>query len=51
MFQRKIDKKVKDLPNVFGISHDSLVTGHDRDANNHDDTLQRVPQICRQVIL
>ena len=49
MLQRKIDKILKDLPNVFGITDDILVVGYDRDATDHDETLQGVLQICRQV--
>ena len=51
MFQRKIDKIFKDLPNVFGITDDIWVVGYGRDGKDHDDTLQRVLQRCRQVNL
>ena len=49
MFQQKIDEIFKDLPNVFGIADDILVLGYDSDDKDHDDTLQKVLQICRQV--
>ena len=49
MFQRKIDEILKDLSNVFGTADDILVVGYDRDGKDHDDTLQSVLQICRQV--
>ena len=51
MFQSKIDEIFKNLPNVFGIANDILVVGYDSDGKDHDDTLQRVLQICRQVNL
>ena len=47
MFQRKIDKIFKDLPNVFSIADDILVVGYDRDDKDHNGTLQRVLQVCR----
>ena len=51
MFQRKIDEIFKDLPNVFGFADNILVLGYDIDGNGHDDTQQRVLQVCRQVKL
>ena len=51
MFQRKIDKIYKDFPNVFGIVDDILFVCYDRDDKDHDDTLQGVLQVCRQVNL
>ena len=51
MFPRKIGKIFKDLPNVFGITDDILVVGFDRDGKDHDVTLQRVLEVCRQVNL
>ena len=41
----------KHLHNVFCIPDDILVAGYDRDGEDHDDTLQRVLQTCRQVNL
>ena len=38
----------EDLPNVFGIADNILVVGYDVDGENHDDTIWRVLQICRQ---
>ena len=49
IFQRKIYEIYKDLPNIFGIADDILVVGHDVDSKDHDDTIQRVLQTCRQV--
>ena len=39
MFQRKIDKIFKNVPNVFCIADDILVVGYDRDGKDHDKTL------------
>ena len=51
MFQRKIDEIFEDLPNVFGIADDILVVGYETDGKDHDDTVCRVLQRCRQVSL
>ena len=51
MFQHKIDRIFKDLPNVFGIGDDILVVGHDNGGKDHDKTLWQVLQICRNVNL
>ena len=51
MFQRKIDKIFKDMPNVFGIVGDTLVAGYEADGKDHDETVQRVLQRCGQVNL
>ena len=48
MFQRKIDEIFKDLPNAFGIADDTLVVGYDVDGKDHNNSLVRVLQICRQ---
>ena len=42
MFQRKIDKIFKDMPNVFGIADDILVAGFEADGKYHDETVWRV---------
>ena len=47
MFQRKIDEILKSC----GIADDILVVGYDIDGKDHDDTLQKVLQIYRQVNL
>ena len=39
MFQRKIDKSFKDLPNVFGIADDILVVGYDAGGKGCEETL------------
>ena len=51
MFHRKIDKTFKDIPNILGIADDILVVGYDSDCKDHNDALQKVLQICRQVNL
>ena len=30
MFQQKIDEIFKDMPNIFGITDDSLIAGYDK---------------------
>ena len=42
MFQRKIDEIFNDMPNIFGIVDDILVTGYEADGRDHDETVQRV---------
>ena len=39
------------VPNVFVIADDILVVGFDIYGKDHDDTLQKILQICRQVNL
>ena len=39
MFQWKIDKIFKNLPNVFGIADNILAVGYDRDDKDHDEML------------
>ena len=51
MFQRKIDKIFKDLPNVFAIVDDILVVGYEVDGKERDDTLWKVLKMWRQVNL
>ena len=36
---------------MFGIADDILVVGYDAGGKNHEDTLERVLQRCRQVNL
>ena len=40
---------VTNLSNVFHIADDILVVGYDNDGKDHDNTLQKLLQICRQV--
>ena len=51
MVQRKTDEIFKELPDIFGISDDILVVGHEAGNKDCDETLQRVLQICRQINL
>ena len=51
MFQREIDKIFQDLPKVFCIVDDILVIEYEADGKDHDETLQRVLQVCREVDL
>ena len=47
MFQRKICKKFKELPKVFGIADNILIERYNGNDTGHDRTLYRVLQICR----
>ena len=51
MFQCKIDKIFKNLPNVFGIANDILDIGYDIGGKDHDEILQQVLQIFRHMNL
>ena len=42
MFQRKINKLLNDIPNVFGIADDILIAGFDADGRDHDVSLEQV---------
>ena len=50
-FKEKKDKIFKDLPNVFDVADDILVVGYEYYGKDHDETLCRVLQMYRQVIL
>ena len=49
-FSEKFMKYSK-IHQFFGIEDDMLVVGYDSDGKDHDETLQQVLQICRQVNL
>ena len=51
MFQWKIYEIFKDMQNLFGIADDILVAGYVADGRDHDETVQRILQRCRQVNL
>ena len=51
MFQRKIDELFNDLPSVFGITDDILITGFDELGRDHDETEDKVLKICRDANL
>ena len=51
IFQRKIDKIIKELQNVFGTVDNILVVGYDDGGRDHDNILHRVLLICRKVNL
>ena len=51
MFQWKIDKIFKDMPNVFGITDDILVIGYDKDGADHDEAVYNVLRQCQDVNL
>ena len=39
------------MPNVFGIAHDILVMGYDKDGTDHDKALDKVLKWCQDVNL
>ena len=51
MFQRKIDKQFHELPNIFAIADDILITGFDELGRDHDETVNKVLKICREANL
>ena len=51
MFQEKIEKNVKNLPNVFSIADDIIVVGYYSDGKDCDEMLWQVLQICRHMNL
>ena len=51
MFQQKIDEFFNDMPNVFGIADDILVVGYEDDGRDHNETVQKGLQRCREVNL
>ena len=51
MFQHKIDKIFNDMANVFGIAHDILVIGYDKDGADHDEAVYDELRQCQDVNL
>ena len=51
MFQKKIDELFIGMPNLFGIADDILIAGFDEWGKDHDETLEKVLQLYRQVNL
>ena len=49
--KRKIDELFHELPNVFGIVHDILITDFDGLGRVHDETVDKVLKICRKANL
>ena len=45
LFQREIDKIFQDIPNVFGIVDDILVTGYKADDMKHDESMKDASEI------
>ena len=48
MLQREIGEIFKELPSAFGIVDDIFTVGFDDQSTDHDRTLSRVLQICRE---
>ena len=51
MFQHKIGEIFNDMPNVFGITDDTLVIGYDKDGTDHDQAVYKVLKWCQDVNL
>ena len=51
MVQCKIDKTFNDMPNVFAIADDILVTGYNKDGTDHDAAVHKVLMQCKEVNL
>ena len=51
MFKRKIGKLFHGLPNVFGIADDILIADFDVLGRDHDETVDKVPEMCRKANL
>ena len=49
MFKRKTDEKFKEVPNALGIADNIFIAGYDENDRDHDNTLRRELQICREV--
>ena len=47
MFWKKKDDLFSGMPNVFGIADDILIAEFDEHGRYHDETLEKVLQICR----
>ena len=48
VFQRKIDKIFKGLPNISGMENDILIIVDDADGRDHNINLRQVMQMCHQ---
>ena len=51
MFQHKIDKIFNEMPNVFGIADNILVTEYNKDGTDHDEAAYKVLKQCLDVNL
>ena len=49
MFQCKIDEIFNDMPSVFGITDDILVTEYDKDGADHDKAVYGMLRQCQEV--
>ena len=48
MFQKKMDKLLSDMSNIFGISDDILIASFDKQSRDHEETLDKVLWVCKQ---
>ena len=51
MFQKNIDKLFSVMPNIFIIAEDILIASFDEKNKDHDETLDKVLRVCRQINL
>ena len=51
MFQHTIDKLFNEMPNIFGIVGDNLIIGYDNDGTDHNETVHKMLQRCKEVYL
>ena len=48
MFQKKINKLLSGISNVFSIADNILITGFDEQGKDHYETLNKILKRCRQ---
>ena len=51
IFQKKIDELFSGMSNVFHIADGIMIAGFDESCKEHDETLEKVLLVCRQVNL
>ena len=51
MFQKKIDELFSVISNVFGSVDDILIAGFDKQSKDHNESLEKVLWVCRQMNL
>ena len=51
MFQKKINELFSSMSSVFGIADDILIAGFDEWSKDCEETLEKVPQVCREANL
>ena len=51
MFQKKRDEIFSSMPNIFSIADYFLIEGFGEQGKGHDETVDKVLQVCRQANL